>query len=104
MTVNRRDFLGASAAAAIGLTLSSRAFAQDTADIRLAQIGFHGQGSGHIQHNHKNLVALCDVDQEVLHGMADRLKEKHGYKLDTYTDFRKLLERKDIDAVSIATP
>ncbi|MGD9637027.1 MAG: Gfo/Idh/MocA family protein, partial [Pirellulales bacterium] len=104
MTVNRRDFLGASAAAAIGLSLSSRAFAQDAADIRLAQIGFHGQGAGHIQHNHKNLVALCDVDLEVLHGMADRLKEKHGYKLDTYTDFRKLLERKDIDAVSIATP
>lgn len=104
MTVNRRDFLSASAAAAIGMTLSSRAFAQDKADIRLAQIGFHGQGAGHIQHNHQNLVALCDVDQEVLHSMADRLKEKHGYKLDTYTDFRKLLERKDIDAVSIATP
>ena len=36
--------------------------------------------------------------------MADELKDEHGYKLDTYTDFRKLLERKDIDAVSIATP
>jgi predicted dehydrogenase len=108
MTVNRREFLGASAAAAsaaaFGLSLADRAFAQDTADIRLAQIGFHGQGGGHIRHNHKNLVALCDVDEQVLHGMAGRLKERHGYKLDTYTDYRKLLERDDVDAVSIATP
>ncbi len=108
MAVNRREFLGASAAAVsaatFGLTLAGRAFAQDTADIRLAQIGFHSQGQGHIEHNHKNLVALCDVDEEVLDGTAARLKEKHGYKLDKYTDFRKLLERKDIDAVSIATP
>ncbi len=113
MSVNRREFLGASAAAAsaaaFGVSWASRALAAEaaahgTSDIRVAQIGFNGQGQGHIQHNHQNLVALCDVDESVLHGMADKLKQRHGYKLDTYTDFRKLLERKDIDAVSIATP
>jgi predicted dehydrogenase len=109
MTVSRREFLGTSAAAAsaaaLGLAWAGRAFAaQDAADVRLAQIGFNGQGTGHIGHNHRNLVALCDVDANVLNRMADRLKRKHGYTLDTYTDFRKLLERKDIDAVSIATP
>ena len=108
MSVSRREFLGASAAAAsaaaLGLTWGSRAFAQSTSDIRVAQIGFHGQGQGHIQHNHQNLVALCDVDEEVLHGTAERLKQDFGHKLETYTDFRKLLERKDVDAVSIATP
>jgi predicted dehydrogenase len=108
MSVTRRDFLGTSAAAAsaaaFGLSWASRAFAQDVSDVRIAQIGFHGQGKGHIQHNHRNLVALCDVDEDVLHGMADRLKRDFGKTLDTYTDFRKLLERKDVDAVSIATP
>jgi predicted dehydrogenase len=113
MSVNRREFLGTSAAAAsaaaLGLSLASSALAddktaKDVSDVRVAQIGFNGQGKGHIQHNHKNLVALCDVDEKVLNGMAGRLKEQHGYKLDTYTDYRKLLERKDIDAVSIATP
>jgi predicted dehydrogenase len=108
MAVTRREFLGTSAAAvsaaALGLVFANRSWASEVSDIRLAQIGFNGQGKGHIGHNHRNLVALCDVDEQVLHGMADGLKERHGYKLDTYTDFRKLLERKDIDAVSIATP
>jgi predicted dehydrogenase len=49
------------------------------------------------------LVALCDVDERVLNKKYDELTEK-GMKLDKYVDFRKLLERKDIDAVSIATP
>ncbi len=35
---------------------------------------------------------------------AGEFAEKNGRKLETYSDFRKLLERKDIDAVSIATP
>ena len=95
----------AASAAALGLAWAGRSFAaQDSSGVRLAQIGFNGQGTGHIGHNHRNLVALCDVDSKVLHNMADKLKAKHNYKLDTYTDFRKLLERKDIDAVSIATP
>ncbi len=108
MAVTRRQFLGTSAAAAsaaaLGLAWADRAFAQNTSGIRLAQIGFNSQGSGHIQHNHSNLVALCDVDEQVLDRMADQLRERHGLKLDKFTDYRKLLERNDIDAVSIATP
>ena len=71
MAVTRREFLGTSAAAASAAVwacaLASRSFAQDTADIRIAQIGFNGQGKGHIKPHHQNLVALCDVDEEVLH-------------------------------------
>ena len=108
MAFTRREFLGQSAAAAsaaaLGLAWVDRAWADKTSDIRLAQIGFHGQGGNHIERNHQNLVALCDVDEQVLANKADELQRKHGRKLDTYTDFRKLLERKDIDAVSIATP
>src|SRR5215475_4124286 len=100
MSLTRRTFLGTSAAAAAAawtFSHSSRAFAQDTKDIRLAQIGFHGQGGGHIQRNNKNLVALCDVDEEVLNKKAAEVQDKYGKKLDLYTDFRKMLERKDID-------
>ena len=35
---------------------------------------------------------------------AKEMADKYNKKVETYTDFRKLLERKDIDAVSIATP
>ncbi len=108
MAVTRRDFLSASAAAAaattLGMSWAGRAFAQDTADIRIAVIGFNGQGKGHIGASHRNIVALCDVDEIVLGNMAKEMADKHGKKVDTFTDFRRLLERKDIDGVSIATP
>ena len=66
MAVSRREFLGASAAAAaamLGASWAESVFAQDTADIRIAVIGFNGQGNGHIEASHRNIVALCDVDE-----------------------------------------
>jgi predicted dehydrogenase len=70
----------------------------------VAQIGFHGQGGSHIGTLTKmkgvRLVALCDVDRQVLEKKAQEL----GGGIQTYTDLRKLLESKEIDAVSIATP
>ncbi len=107
MAISRRQFLGSSAAATAAVWSTSwtkSVFAQDTADIRVAVIGFNGQGSGHIEASHRNIVALCDVDERVLANKAKEMADKYGKKVDTYTDFRKLLERKDIDAVSIATP
>lgn len=108
MTISRREFLGTSAAAtaavALGTSWASRSFAQDTADIRIAVIGFNGQGRSHISASYRNIVALCDVDESVLANKAKEMQDKYGKKVDTFTDFRKLLERKDIDAVSIATP
>ena len=76
----------------------------DTADIRVAPIGFNGQGKGHIDASHRNIVALCDVDEEVLDNMAKEMADKYGKKVDKFTDFRRILDRKDIDAISIATP
>jgi predicted dehydrogenase len=107
--MDRRKFLGSSlgvgAAATLGAGWTRQSFAAEVSDIRVAQIGFHGQGNSHISALTKNkvLVALCDVDERVLNDKAEELKSD-GVKVDKYTDFRKLLERKDIDAVSIATP
>ena len=80
-------------------------------DIRVAVVGFNKQGGGHInafrrlQQENKGarLVALCDVDSEVMGRRVADL-DKDGIKVKTYTDYRKLLEDPDIDAVSIATP
>src|SRR5204863_751124 len=49
------------------------------------------------------LVALCDCDSAVLEHGREAL-EKKNQKVETYTDIRKLLENKDIDVISIATP
>lgn len=106
MSVNRRDFVaGALAAGAVAPWLGLQtAHARETSDIRVAQIGTRGQGRGHIRNLHANLVALCDVDEQILAERADWVKEEWGREVDRYTDYRELLERDDIDAVSIATP
>ena len=46
-----------------------------------------------------NVVALCDVDENYLGAAAKRFP-----KAQTYSDFRRLLEKKEIDAVVVATP
>ena len=53
-----------------------------------------------------NIVALCDVDKNVIDKrMAELAKLKlDASKVKTYGDYRKLLEQKDVDAVIIGTP
>src|ERR1035437_685631 len=76
-------------------------------DIRFAVVGFGGRGMSHIEGLREvkgaRMVAMCDVDEAIL----DREVKKYsdlGEKIEAYTDIRKLLENKDIDVVSFATP
>src|SRR5262249_14255499 len=76
-------------------------------DIRCAVVGFNGRGKTHIEAfstmKGTRLVALCDVDSAVL-GKALQAANDAGQNVEGYTDVRKLLENKDIDVVSFATP
>jgi predicted dehydrogenase len=76
-------------------------------DIRCAVVGFNGHGTSHIEGLPKikgvRLVALCDVDSTVLEKELKKATEG-GEKVEGYTDIRKLLENKDIDVVTFATP
>ncbi len=63
-------------------------------------IGVGGKGQGHIRSMVENVGALCDVDSEQAAKAASLLQRK----VPIYKDFRELLERKDIDAVVIASP
>ena len=49
-------------------------------------------------------VALCDIDKNIINRRAEELTKNKGTKPELYGDYRKLLERKDIDAVIIGTP
>ena len=106
MSFSRRRFLTTAAGAAGYWTFSGAAIAAESSseDVRVAAIGFKGRGRNIIDGLKHRVVALCDVDQKVLDGMAVKLQEKLGRPLDKFTDYRRLLERKDIDAVAIATP
>jgi predicted dehydrogenase len=76
-------------------------------DIRCAVVGLNGRGKNHIEAFSKmkgvRLVALCDVDSAVL-GKELKKANDAGGTVEGYADVRKLLENKDIDAVSFATP
>ncbi len=104
---SRRHFLRGAAAAVPALDMS---FAQSCPNerINLAVVGFHGRGRGHIAGFSKvpnvRIAALCDVDERLFPGGIALVERLQGHRPDTEYDVRKLLERKDIDAVSIATP
>ena len=51
-----------------------------------------------------DIVAVCDVDQHHLHAARDHIKNVQGKQPDAYENYRKVLERKDIDVVTIVTP
>src|SRR3954462_15037016 len=76
-------------------------------DIRYAVVGFNSRGTEHINGMAKvpgtRLVALCDVDSAVLQKELTKVTV-NGQQVQGYTDIRKLLENKDIDAVTFATP
>jgi len=103
--LSRRRFLGFSATVA-GLALVPRrvlggaGFVAPSETITRGVIGTGGQGLGGHVTGPPHTLAVCDVDKNHL---ANAMK-KAGEKCTPYTDFRKLLERKDIDTVHIATP
>ena len=107
---SRRTFLKSSLMTAAACSVPRWTWAKPEGandDIRIAVIGFNGRGASHISGFRAlpgvRIVALCDVDKNVLDRAAKDF-EKRNQKVETYTDVRKLLENKDIDAISTATP
>jgi predicted dehydrogenase len=95
------------AAPASGSAASNARVAGANNSIRFAVVGFNGRGESHIGGLRGvkgcRLAALCDVDSKVLNREVEKGKAK-GEDVVGYTDVRKLLENKDIDVVTFATP
>ncbi len=110
--LTRRSFLKRTALSAAAVSLPAKVYAQapgSNSQLRVAVVGFNGRGNSHISgylglsNLGVRLTALCDVDSKVLAKGADQMKKK-GQDVVTYTDIRKLLESKEVDIISIATP
>ncbi|MCH8233166.1 MAG: Gfo/Idh/MocA family oxidoreductase [Bacteroidetes bacterium] len=110
---SRRTFIKKSAAGVIGVgfAFSARSYANILGAndrVNVAVVGLHGRGKAHlsaIYHTtNTRISAICDVDSRELTKTAELVNEMNGQKPDVIVDIRKLLENKDIDAVTIATP
>jgi len=108
---DRRQFLKGSAslagwAAVGGLAWPKLGRGADapSEQIRIGCIGVGNQGSGNLRKVMRHVVAVCDVDSNRLGTAAAAVMKATGRDCDAYTDYRKLLDRKDIDAVVVTTP
>lgn len=103
--MERRHFLMSTAAAAGALARPVMA-ANDT--VRVACVGVRGQGGAHIgqylRMKNVEIAAVVDVDESILNKRLSEIEQKSGKKPAGYSDIRRALDDKNIDAVSIATP
>ncbi len=86
----------------------SSALASPNDTVRVACVGVRGQGREHLKQYGRmpnvEIAAICDIDETVLNERLGDVEKMGRKRPAAFTDFRKLLEDKSIDAVSIATP
>ena len=105
----RRRFLAASTSAALFAPLASYGRILGANDrINLAVVGVNGRGRALLSAIHAaddtQLVAVCDVDTTAYDRLGDFLTSTNQTGIPFERDYRRLLERPDLDAVAIATP
>ena len=117
MHTDRRKFLQKATQLAAGLSLASLPGAGMTLDfspaaaakvpaanetVRVGLIGCRNMGwadlTSLLKHPGVACLALCDVDSNILSSRAAELEKKTGSKPLLYSDYRKLLQHKDIEA------
>jgi len=115
----RRDFIKKSALGTAALVVGGMGFSAKSYGsimganerINVAVVGIGGRGIAHINawadlkgsHNVR-LKTLCDTDEQFFGPRSNSVIEKTGIKPSTEWDMRKVLDDKEIDAISFATP
>jgi len=112
--VTRREFLDKVAVGAAGLAISSSAksYGQILGSndrLNFAVIGLNSRAYAHLSALKANQASarishVCDVESNILAKFAQSAQQELGYAPASDKDFRKVLELKDVDAITIATP
>jgi predicted dehydrogenase len=110
----RRDFSKTLAASAAGLALSTTAksyarIVGSNERVNCATIGLNSRAYAHLSSLHANqnaaaITHVADVDTTILAKYAANVEKTTGTAPKTEQDFRKLLELKEVDAITIAAP
>lgn len=76
--------------------------------VRIAIVGTGNMGTRHVEalavNPNCSIAAVCDVGMARYVKAQEKIKELNGTDVDGYQDFRRVLERNDIDAFWVATP
>ncbi|RUL89060.1 Gfo/Idh/MocA family protein [Tautonia sociabilis] len=122
-SIQRRDFLQASAAslATLGASTAARAAAEPRPSagpkvkspndsLNVAVVGVNGRGKDHVRgflglkEQGVRLAAICDVDEDVVGGVMRAIESSEGSAPQYVKDVRRLLDDPGIDVISVATP
>ena len=110
---NRRTFIRNSALAGAGMyAFSARSYGNiigSNERVNLAVAGLNGRGKAHISaarnlDSKAKVIALCDVDNRVFAKVQKEYGDFLDKKVATFEDIREVLDHKDVDALTVATP
>ena len=112
--INRREFMGTAAGVAAGMVLPQAVTAAGIGqrDVRLGIIGTGGRGRHlmgmFLRQKGAQVPAVCDIVPQRANQAAETVAKARGKRPETYTkgpeDYRRMLQREDLDAVLVATP
>lgn len=108
----RRSFLKHSALGGVILGLSAKSYRSTFAaeapseHVRVGMIGVGNQGGpkNNMKYFLRNIVAMCDLDQNYLNEASDFLKKQANLSAMMTDDYRRVLDAKDVDAVVVTVP
>ena len=112
MKTNRRNFISSSVSAVAGMSLirplHAYSMVAPSDQVNIGLIGVRNMGFGdlrsHLATGQVICTGLCDIDRNVLEKRASDVQKDFGQTPKLYSDFRELLENKDLDAVIVGTP
>jgi predicted dehydrogenase len=110
--VTRRRFLeGSAAGLATAVLARAASAAQETPPsekVRVGLVGCGGMGLGDLETFFLNpevdCPVVCDVDDSHIASAVKLVEEQRGHAPETAKDFRRVIERNDVDAIVVATP
>jgi predicted dehydrogenase len=110
----RREFLDAIVVGAAGMVIgtTARSYGRILGSndrLNFAVIGLNGRGQAHLaslkaNRNAARISHVCDVDRAILTKFVERAQQVTGERPAAEKDFRHILEQKEVDAITIATP